>query len=83
MLALCTAAGAGTYVNAIGGLELYSAEQFAGRGIQLKFLRTRPIEYPQFGGPFIPSLSIIDVMMFNPVARVRELLDTCYDLVEG
>ena len=83
VLALCTAAGAGTYVNAIGGTRFFSAEQFAGRGIQLKFLRTRPIEYPQFGDPFIPSLSIIDVMMFNPAAKVREMLDTCYDLVEG
>lgn len=63
VLALCAAVGASTYVNAIGGRELYSKETFRERGINLKFLQSKPFEYPQFGAAFVPWLSIIDVMM--------------------
>src|SRR4029453_19189568 len=81
VLALCEAAGANGYVNAIGGQKLYSREEFAGRGIELKFLEPHAIAYTQFGDPFVPWLSIIDVMMFNPAARIRELIEIGYELV--
>lgn len=79
VLALCHAVGANTYINPIGGTELYARQDFAARGIALKFLQSRPIEYPQFGGEFVPWLSIIDVMMFNPKIAVASMLDG-YDL---
>ena len=81
VLALCKAAGASGYVNAIGGQKLYSRKEFEAQGVELKFLKSHAITYPQFGDPFVPSLSIIDVMMFNPVARIREFLETGYELV--
>jgi hypothetical protein len=81
VLALCKAAGASMYVNAIGGQELYNREEFRARCVELKFLKTHPIEYAQFGDPFVPWLSIIDVMMFNPVPRIREFLETGYELI--
>lgn len=81
VLALCEAAGASMYVNAIGGQELYSREHFLARSVALKFLKTHAIEYAQFGDPYVPWLSIIDVMMFNPVARIREFLETRYELI--
>lgn len=71
VLALCAATGAGVYVNAAGGTELYSKEAFRARGVDLQFLRSRPFEYPQFGAPFVPWLSIVDVLMFNPLDAVR------------
>ena len=73
-LALCHAVGADTYINASGGTELYAGEDFAARGIALKFLQSTPIGYSQFGDEFVPWLSIIDVMMFNPKAVVAALL---------
>ena len=81
VLALCKTAGASGYVNAIGGQKLYSRKEFEAQGVELKFLKSHAITYPQFGDPFVPSLSIIDVMMFNPVARIREFLETGYELV--
>ena len=54
-----------TYVNAIGGMELYSKETFTEKGIELKFIQSKPFEYSQFGNEFVPWLSIVDVMMFN------------------
>lgn len=81
VLALCEALGASTYVNAIGGMELYSKEVFFDKGIELKFIKSKPFEYNQFANEFVPWLSIIDVMMFNPVATIKECLSCNYELI--
>jgi hypothetical protein len=74
VLAICGALGATTYINAIGGTALYSAPDFAERGIDLRFLRPCPPEYRQFGEPFVPWLSILDLLMFNPADDVKSML---------
>jgi WbqC-like protein family. len=81
VLAICEAVGTDVYVNAIGGVELYSAEAFAARGMELRFIRSRPLEYQQPGAPFVPNLSILDVLMFNSLSAVREAACTGFDLV--
>ena len=81
VLALCAAVGASTYVNAIGGLELYSKTAFHEKGIDLKFIQSKPFEYPQFGGEFVPWLSIIDVMMFNSKEAINLAINENYNLV--
>lgn len=79
---LCHRLGADTYINAIGGRALYHQEDFAPEGIQLKFLKTRILPYPQFGGPFHENLSVLDAIMFNPRERLHEMLDE-YTLIDG
>jgi hypothetical protein len=74
VLALCRRLEADQYINPIGGLELYQKSDFAQHGVQLSFLRSRPIPYAQFAPDFVPWLSIIDVLMFNPRERVRSML---------
>ena len=81
VLAICGALGAKRYINPIGGTELYVREDFAARGIELQFLKPRTFEYAQFGNEFVPWLSIIDVLMFNPIEVVRERLEHHFDLV--
>ena len=81
VLALCAAVGASTYVNGIGGMELYSKESFHARGVDLKFIQSKPFEYAQLGVAFVPSLSIIDVMMFNPLDTIRACISTNYELI--
>jgi WbqC-like protein family len=81
VLALCESVGASTYVNAIGGRELYSEEMFKERGIELKFIQSIPFEYPQLGKEFVPWLSIVDVMMFNSAEVIKESLVMKYELV--
>jgi len=76
----CRAEGATDYVNAIGGRELYAQDAFGAHGIRLHFLNPCAIEYRQFKQPFVPSLSFIDVLMFNDPAETRELLKR-YELV--
>jgi len=79
VLAICRAEGATDYVNVAGGRELYGPERFAAEGIRLHFVQSRPVEYRQFHDPFVPGLSIIDLLMFNRQAAARELV-TQYDL---
>lgn len=81
VLALCAAVGARTYVNAIGGMELYSKDEFRMRGIDLKFIKSKSFEYAQLGNDFVPWLSIIDVMMFNAPEQVNAAIRERYELV--
>lgn len=74
VIALVKERKADFYINPIGGLELYNRSRFNDEGIKLWFLKTNNIAYQQFGQPFIPFLSIIDVMMFNSQQSVREYL---------
>jgi hypothetical protein len=81
VMALCNARGAGVYINPIGGTGLYSPEDFAAQGIELKFHKASSFEYPQFGNAFVPWLSIVDVLMFNPLERVQDAVFNNYTLV--
>lgn len=75
VLEICSLLGADEYYNAIGGRALYSCEHFRSKGIELKFVKTDPIEYPQFKNEFQPNLSILDVMMFNSVPEIKKMLE--------
>ena len=81
VLSICEALNANTYVNPIGGVELYSSEDFAAVGYDLKFINTDTIEYAQFGSSFVPWLSILDVLMFNSKDGAISLLVNKYELV--
>lgn len=70
----CRAEGASDYVNAIGGRALYSRDAFLAQGIRLQFVESDAIEYRQFDGPFVGSLSIVDVLMFTSQADARALV---------
>ena len=81
VIALCAAVGATKYLNAIGGTKLYSKEAFLEKGIDLKFVISKPFEYAQLGCGFVPWLSIIDVIMFNPLDTVQACISTNYELI--
>lgn len=70
------------YINPIGGMELYCPARFRERGLQLRFLQMNEFSYPQFKQPFVPALSIIDVLMFNSREEVRDMLDR-FSLLKG
>ncbi|MBE0679893.1 MAG: WbqC family protein [Bacteroidales bacterium] len=72
---ICKRMGAVEYINAPGGRGLYSYNDFSDNGIKLSFLQPAEIRYRQFGNDFIPWLSIIDIIMFNSVAQVNQILD--------
>ena len=72
---VCRTPGGNEYINAIGGTELNDFEEFRENGIELAFLKSDEIIFSQFCGEFIPDLSIIDVMMFNSVPEIQDMLN--------
>ena len=72
--------GSDTYINAIGGQNLYNEEEFKKNGLSLFFLKMGEVKYKQFGNEFIQGLSIIDVLMFNDIKTVKNYLDS-YTLI--
>ena len=73
--AICKALGAKTYINLIGGVNIYNNQRFNENGIDLKFLKSEFQSYPHASSTFVPWLSIIDVIMFNNKMRLSELLN--------
>lgn len=75
VIAICKTLGAEDYYNAIGGQELYHPKDFEKEGVSLRFLSSNLVAYKQFNNDFIPWLSIIDVMMFNSLAEIQDMLN--------
>lgn len=73
--AICKKLGASEYINTIGGTELYTKEEFKNKGINLNFIKSKDIKYPQYGNEFIPWLSILDVLMFNSPKEINIMLN--------
>ncbi len=80
VIELCHAFNASTYINPPGGRDLYARADFLQHGLELRFLQPGMIDYPQAGKPFVPWLSIIDVMMFNDINEIKRLITTEYEL---
>lgn len=74
ILDICRQEQAGVYVNAPGGKDLYAPADFSALGIQLRFLKPRLEEYAQVTAPFMPGLSIIDVLMHQGRTATRQAL---------
>lgn len=75
VIEICKLKSASEYINSMGGVQLYKASNFSNENILLRFLKTDDITYKQFENEFIPSLSIVDVMMFNPIEKITEYLN--------
>ncbi|XSZ47745.1 WbqC family protein [Francisella noatunensis] len=74
ILQICQLLDADVYINAMGGKELYDKQSFFDKSISLNFIESEIVEYPQFGNEFCAYLSIVDVLMFNSVSDIKEML---------
>jgi hypothetical protein len=74
VIELCRLRGIQTYVNLPGGRDLYDATTFRNAGVQLLFLAPGLVPYDQARPEFEPGLSIIDVVMWNPVETITSEL---------
>ena len=81
VIELCKARKADSYINPIGGVELYDKGRFESNRITLQFIKTSDFVYQQFNNDFVPFLSIIDVIMFNSKQKTREYLEMNYTLL--
>ena len=80
LIALTQSLQADTYINLPGGRTLYSAGNWTRQGLQLLFLEPKLPPYKQGDGPFIPALSVIDMLMWNSLETVRASVARDYDL---
>ena len=80
VLDICKKENATVYINPIGGLELYSKKDFLENNITLNFIKSNAINYKQFNHEFVPNLSIIDILMFNDINKIKGFL-TNYELI--
>lgn len=80
IISICEKLKANSYYNSIGGLDLYDKKKFRTYGIKLNFLRPNMVRYKQYENSFVSNLSIIDVIMFNSIPGVRNMLND-YQLV--
>lgn len=61
---LIRAAGGSAYLTGAYALEAYlDATELAAAGIALEIQTWKSVEYPQAHGPFVPDLSIVDLLM--------------------
>jgi len=68
------------YWNPPGGQDFFNRNKYKEAGINLKFQKSNLLPYPQNKPAFEPGLSIIDVIMFNSVSEIHEMLDN-YELI--
>ena len=76
VIAICKTLKADKYINTIGGIQLYDKEIFKQYGIELNFIQSNPINYKQYNNTFVPWLSIIDVLMFNPKEVINNFVNS-------
>lgn len=71
--------GCDHYVNPIGGVELYDKDLFKNKNITLSFINMHDVSYVQgvTNSAFVPNLSMIDVLMWNDVAQIKNMLLKC------
>lgn len=65
------------YVNPPGGINIYNKNKYEENNIKLTFLKNNLPFYIQRRGKenFVNGLSIIDVMMFNPKEKIKEMIN--------
>ena len=80
IIEICKYFDANQYINAFGGKELYQKNVFQKENIELLFIKTNFTEYKQFSHQFTPGMSIIDIMMFNTIEIITEMLNN-YELI--
>lgn len=82
ILDICKREGATTYINPQGGRNLYDPLLFNDAGVELQFITMCPLEYRQRSAGFVPSLSIIDVLMEVGVRKIQRYLNV-FDLISN
>lgn len=73
---ICKTLNATIYINPIGGKLLYSKDIFKKNKVSLFFLQTKDINYEIAERFTLPNLSILDIMMFNSIDKIRNMLNS-------
>lgn len=81
-LEISAALGAQRYINPPGGRGIFRPEEWAARGIELRFLNPKPLEYLTPPYLFEANLSILDILMWNDRATVADFLTSTIQVTD-
>jgi len=73
LINICRHLNADTYFSGQGARAFLDRDQFSQAGIEVEFQDYAPVVYPQIHSPFIPNLSVID-LLFNTGPQARQYL---------
>ena len=73
LINICHQVDADTYLSGQGARDFLDEKQFRRAGIKVEFQDYTPAKYPQIHSPFIPNLSVID-LLFNTGPQARKYL---------
>ena len=74
IIEICKKTNSKTYINSIGGLNLYDKKEFKKQKIELKFIKTLNFKYNQISNDFHENLSIIDIIMNCSNEEIKNIL---------
>lgn len=75
LVAICAELGVERYLSPLGSKEYIDENDiFAARGIELVYHRYKHPEYRQLHGPFLPYMSVLDLLMNEDGPRALEIL---------
>lgn len=77
------ALGASRYLNPISGAGLFQEQDFRRAGVEPEFLEFEGPQYATGDYDFVPNLSILDVLMWNPPETVRGMIAAGSRIVHG
>lgn len=69
---ICSMLGASSYVNPIGGQELFDPVEFSRRGVSLHLAHAKSFSYNTAHYQYEQNLSILDVLMWNSPTDVAD-----------
>jgi hypothetical protein len=75
--------GATEYINPLGGARLFRPQEFEASGVGLGFLAMPDMPYDPTPYKFLPSLSVLDVLMWNRAEDVHNFISEQASVVSG
>ncbi len=73
LINICRHLKADTYFSGQGARAFLDRDQFSRAGIKVEFQDYTPVVYPQIHSPFIPNLSVID-LLFNTGPKAQQYM---------
>jgi hypothetical protein len=75
LIGICRALGANRYLSGDAAKDYLDESRFVEHGIALEYHGYRHPTYPQLHGPFVPYLSVVDLLMNHGQASLKILVD--------
>ena len=81
-LTICSTLRKTQYINPHGGAAIFDEQKYHQKGVSIGFVKPRLSPYEQSANrDFVPGLSIVDLLMFNDLQTVKDLVHSDFDIL--